>query len=841
MLNPESCFLIFNNISIENQESSLTIAAVLLFLGFIILLVFLVIQNAIRASKVKSIEKLKRERLKKFAEQNKDLYINDNDRSETVLKLKKMNTPPVKEKKSKAQEELEKDESIKYDIYKVKEVQDKVYNKPPSKQAILTQKEEEKEKLQQELLEKKRRLEEIKRAVNERMEDGKEELPKQEASRLDEDIEALKRQEEESRKLQEARKKQEEEEKAEQELERIRQEEEQKKREEVARLEKLKQQEETRREEIRIKQEEEQKRRAEEERIEEEEQAKRKANRRLDTIEESKYLEELRMEEKRKFEEERLRLQELRMQEEARLEEEKKKLEELKREEIRKLEVLKQQEEERQEEEAKREAEKIRQEELRKIEEERRKLIELRQEEEAKLEEEKRRIEALKQQEQEIVEQQERLREGDFNPLELIEQQFTEIHTEAKPENKVKNLLKQADLKGEEPEEFTPAEEIKMPPVQKEILKSKETKNIKELISKIPRERLDNDKKEEFIKDMMNDNRVVVGEKVEEKQKESAIVFGEKLREGEVVHPEGKEDDPMQPDVDLRKTMVENKTRSILEKINLIDEIEKKNKQSKYGVMNTLADDYRKVLLVISPENAGKTTVAVNLAYELANRGIRTTLIDTDNIKKDIYYYFPEDHMGSLSRLSEFETKEDLYALGIKVNESLTIFTENKSIEFEIDFPKLVRLIHYANQINEAVIIDVKTDMDPQQVRTLMDLTPYILTVVDKRLTTINRLANKFRYFKDIFVNKSVDLVINMDEGQRGLNKATIKNFLKKLEYKENGKMIEYAIQTKEIFSVAYDTRSIILALTSKLPAIMAKDNKIIFDIKKIGSYYFPN
>ena len=36
------------------------------------------------------------------------------------------------------------------------------------------------------------------------------------------------------------------------------------------------------------------------------------------------------------------------------------------------------------------------------------------------------------------------------------------------------------------------------------------------------------------------------------------------------------------------------------------------------------------------------------MAYELANRGLKTCLIDTDNIKKDVYYYINEEKVISL-------------------------------------------------------------------------------------------------------------------------------------------------------------------------------------------------
>ena len=77
-----------------------------------------------------------------------------------------------------------------------------------------------------------------------------------------------------------------------------------------------------------------------------------------------------------------------------------------------------------------------------------------------------------------------------------------------------------------------------------------------------------------------------------------------------------------------------------------------------------------------------------------------------------------------------------------------------------------------------------------------------------------------------------------MDEG-RGVNKAAVKSIFKHLEYIENGEKKSYQIRIGEMFTVLYDTKSIITGLISQEPAVTVKENSMLQDIRKIASHFY--
>lgn len=393
-------------------------------------------------------------------------------------------------------------------------------------------------------------------------------------------------------------------------------------------------------------------------------------------------------------------------------------------------------------------------------------------------------------------------------------------------------------------------EEPKQEAIKQEVEVQKEVEEVKEEITKDPRELV-----KEKIKNMVKET------KSEEPQKNNSSLvnsdFLKKIDENlENTMIANTEDDPIKRRV---KEKLEQERLRKVEELNMIKElraqrnqpertksilggvdIDKEILENKTKQISTLNDtpSYKKIIVVVSPDSCGKTTVAVNLAYELANRGLKTCIIDTDNIKKDVYYYINQDRVGCLSRLNEFDEAEDMYNLGYKVNDRLTAFTENKGIEFEINYSKLFKLINFAHEVNDAVIIDVKSTLGNEKTKDLLKLSTNILFVIDKKITTLNRIADKFAKTKGGFVNKDVTLVVNMDEG-RGVNKAAVKSIFKHLEYIENGEKKSYQIRIGEMFTVLYDTKSIITGLISQEPAVTVKENSMLQDIRKIASHFY--
>lgn len=309
--------------------------------------------------------------------------------------------------------------------------------------------------------------------------------------------------------------------------------------------------------------------------------------------------------------------------------------------------------------------------------------------------------------------------------------------------------------------------------------------------------------------------------------------------ENENVKPEIQEEKPKRVKLDLEKHIEENKPKqkSILEGVNLEKEILYEKSVKTFTGLES-APDHKKIIAVISPAHCGKTTIAVNLAYELANSGISTCLIDTDNEKKDVYYYINKQIVGSMSRLVECEEPEDMYKLGIPVKDNLIAFTDNKGISYDINYSKLYKLIAYAHEKNEAVIIDVKNDIKSETLKDILNLSTNICIVVDTKPSTLSQIADKFARVKSAFINKDVIVACNMDEG-RSASKSSIRNVFKRLEYRDGGMRKQYYIKTSDIFSVEYDTKAIIQGLITQEPAVTVKDNNLITDISKIASHYY--
>lgn len=302
---------------------------------------------------------------------------------------------------------------------------------------------------------------------------------------------------------------------------------------------------------------------------------------------------------------------------------------------------------------------------------------------------------------------------------------------------------------------------------------------------------------------------------------------------------EVEEEKPKRVKLDLEKHIEENKPKqkSILGGVNLEKEILYEKSVKTFTGLES-APDHKKIIAVISPDSCGKTTIAVNLAYELANRGISTCIFDTDNEKKDVYYYINQQVVGSMSRLVECEDVEDMYKLGIPVKDNLLAFTDNKGISYDINYSKLYKLIAYAHEKNEAVIIDVKNGIKNEVLKDILNLSTNICIVVDTKPSTLSRIAEQFAKVKSAFINKDVTVVVNMDEGRKA-SKTSIRNVFKRLEYREGGMRKQYYIKTSDIFSVEYDTKAIIQGLITQEPAVTVKDNNMITDISKIASHYY--
>ena len=275
------------------------------------------------------------------------------------------------------------------------------------------------------------------------------------------------------------------------------------------------------------------------------------------------------------------------------------------------------------------------------------------------------------------------------------------------------------------------------------------------------------------------------------------------------------------------KKQIREKTKSILEQISF-EEID-------YDLDKDFSN--HKILLLLSPEKTGKTTIAVNLAEEIASRGIKTTLIDTDSIRQDAYYYFNTEEKGCLSKLSGVKMLSDVYDLGLKINENLRLFSEHKGVDVHISTDDIIKLVKISAKHSEVIIVDCANFLDSNAVNKLIELAYGVFIVTNKQVNMASRLPAKLYDQRRVLQNKKVDLIINMDAEIDYFKNTVVVSFFKNIISSINSTE-KYTIPINQVFSIAYDLKSIIIGLTApRQSAIKVKGNKIQAGIKQLAEY----
>nr|WP_243414699.1 hypothetical protein [Sporosalibacterium faouarense] len=288
-------------------------------------------------------------------------------------------------------------------------------------------------------------------------------------------------------------------------------------------------------------------------------------------------------------------------------------------------------------------------------------------------------------------------------------------------------------------------------------------------------------------------------------------IFRNKLEKAEENHIDIKSD-----------KLEENKTRIITKQRIIKKEVIK-------HVYN-LPKDYKKVISVFGFESVGKTTIASNLAYLLSENKVRTTLIDTDTEKKDVYYHFDKEYVDCLSKLN---TSKECMDLGQVLNEYLTVFSEHKDRNVELSQEKLMNLINSSKKSSDIVIIDLSDKLKQETISTLLNFSDNILFISSQNMNSLYRTLDYISNYKDEL--DSIELVINrFVQGVKYLDSKSIrKHFFN--SFKENPQQIN----VNNVFQIADDRKSIINGLALRKPAISISNNNIREDIKQIAEYYY--
>jgi len=168
----------------------------------------------------------------------------------------------------------------------------------------------------------------------------------------------------------------------------------------------------------------------------------------------------------------------------------------------------------------------------------------------------------------------------------------------------------------------------------------------------------------------------------------------------------------------------------------------------------------KKVIAFVGPKECGKTILATSIADEFARNKIDTTLIDTDYVNKDIYYYYNNDYTGCMSRLSDVE---DVKTLGVMINKHLRVYSEHPDLVTVFDEYDIIRLIDGTKRESEAVILDISTKIEEGIFSDALRLSDIIVLVLDQKKQNLKETKQfiKTRLEK---VKEVVLVITNYDE-----------------------------------------------------------------------------
>lgn len=252
--------------------------------------------------------------------------------------------------------------------------------------------------------------------------------------------------------------------------------------------------------------------------------------------------------------------------------------------------------------------------------------------------------------------------------------------------------------------------------------------------------------------------------------------------------------------------------------------------KSREGPLFGIPRDYRKLILCISPEATGKTTLAVNLAQLLSKKGIKTILIDGDWVKKDIYYHFNKDYFDCMASINE----KTFLKAGNRINGNLTVYSEHRDREVEIDVHRLPILLTIAKNNAQVTIVDVGRNFVIEELNSLLSYADQIYLVVDQRINSLNRLVP---YLTQLSIqNLKMDVVVNRYIEGATLGEKQIRDFFKRIETEEDF----INIPVERIFTLSEDYGAIITGLSERKPAIEVEENKLLRDLEKIAQHCFP-
>jgi len=417
----------------------------------------------------------------------------------------------------------------------------------------------------------------------------------------------------------------------------------------------------------------------------------------------------------------------------------------------------------------------------------------------------------------------------------VLEKEMAEKEKELEEKRKYLENLQEnvSSSTKEKEEEIRKALEQEMEDRRKELEeKQKQLEEIKRKTDEVKSIKEDEIRRE-LQAEMENEKRML------EERKKTIEAMENDIEKAKVDH-EDKLKEELQMKLEMKQKELEEKQRLLEEKQKQLQDVKKTGLEQNVitkiekKTVYKVPSDYKKVIVIISPESTGKTTIAVNLAYLFSKEKIKTTLIDCDFENKDIYFNFNKDYSGCMSKVNDHERILDY---GQSMNEYLKVFSEHRDIEIEASAYDMVKLVSASKKESQVVILDIGKDIDSELTKDILEMADNVVIVVDQRVNVINRLPQKL-YPISKFLNCEVDLIINKYENLKYLNEKSILNFFNDIEIDEYAK---FNIEINKVHTVRNDNLAVLEGLMSRMPAVEVEDNKFSEDFKKIvNSYYMP-
>ncbi len=239
--------------------------------------------------------------------------------------------------------------------------------------------------------------------------------------------------------------------------------------------------------------------------------------------------------------------------------------------------------------------------------------------------------------------------------------------------------------------------------------------------------------------------------------------------------------------------------------------------------------DYKKIIVIMGPESTGKTAIAVNLAWILSEKRIKTTLIDADFENKDIYYYFNKDFSNCLSN-----AEPDTGLKAQNINQYLTFYSEHRDVDVALSIEQLKNLILQCKTEAQVVIVDLGSYTTGEEINHILSLADHKILVVDQRVNLLNRLPKK------LYLNsrrlEGVDLIINRYKEEGFINERNIIGFFKDIEIKKD---IHFNMKINKVYKVKEDYTAILKGLEERVPPVAIGGNKIKEDMVKLSQQYY--